>query len=202
MAPQTTISKDEKGYTLLEILVAVFLLGMLATLSVSALQRIREQSASESLLLTFEALLGEARSTAVMRGAYTGIRFSERDGAVYARLYRDGDGDGVTKEDVRRNLDTPLGPEQLLRADQSRVAIPTGAEKDPAGVPLQGTDPIRFGRGDCLSFSPVNATATPGTLYLAEGDGTKGWAIRVAGLDGRVRLWRFKGGSWFEVQAM
>lgn len=201
MAQRKNETRREGGYTLLEMLVAVAILGMLATISVSAFQRIREQSASESLLLVLEALLGEARSTAVMRSSYTAIRFQERDGAVYARLYRDGDGDGVTREDVRRNLDTPIGPEQLLRADQSRVAIPDGAESDPAGAPLKGVDAVRFGRGDCLSFSPT-ATATPGTLYLAEGDGTKGWAIRVAGLDGRVRLWRFKAGNWFEVQAM
>ena len=173
----------------------------MACMGIGAFQRIREQSASESLLLTFEGLLGEARSLAVSGGSTVAIRFSGRDGAVFARLYRDGDGDGVTSQDVGRGMDKPLGPEQILKADQSRIAVPTGAARDPSGAPLSALDPVRFGRGDCLSFSPT-ATATPGTLYLAEGDGSTGWAVRVAGLDGRVRLWRFKHGSWFPVEAM
>jgi len=189
------------GASLLEMMVVLAILAVLACMGVGAFQRLREQSASESLLVTFEALLGEARSRAVGGRTYVAIRFSERSGAVLARLYRDEDGDGVTAEDIRRGADRPLGPEQILRADQSRVAVPTGATRDPAGAPLSGSDPVRFGRGDCLSFSPT-ATATPGTLYLAEGDGAMGWAIRVAGLDGRVRLWRFKHGSWFPVQGM
>lgn len=194
-------ARRDRGVTLLELMVVLVVLAAVACMGVGAFQRLREQGASESLLTTFEALLAEARSRAVGERTHVAIRFVGRDGAVLARLYRDGDGDGVTALDVRRGVDRALGPEQLLRADQSRVAVPSGALRDPVGAPLDSTDPVRFGRGDWLSFSPT-ATATPGTLYLAEGDGSTGWAVRVAGLDGRVRLWRFKHGSWFPVQAM
>jgi len=194
-------TRGERGYSLLELMVVLGILAALACMGLGAFQRLREQSASEGLLLTFEALLGEARSRAVSGGTHVAIRFSGRGGAVLARLYRDEDGDGVTADDIRRGVDRPLGPDQLLRADQSRVAVPPGATLDPGGAPLAPGDPVRFGRGDCLSFSPT-ATATPGTLYLTEGDGSTGWAIRVAGLDGRVHLWRFRHGTWYPAQAM
>ncbi len=189
------------GYSLLEMMATIVVLGVMACAGIGAFQRIREQSASESLLRTLEGLLGEARLRAVAGATHVAVRFGERDGAVYARLYRDGDGDGVRADDVRRGTDRPLGPEVLLRQDQSRVAVPEDAATDPLGNPTNPRDPVRFGRGDTLSFSPT-ATATPGTLYLAEGDGRSGWAVRVAGLDGRVRLWRWKRGRWTEVQAL
>lgn len=191
----------QNGYTMLEAMVVVAIIGIMACLSLGAFQRIREQSASESLLAVLEGLLGEARSRAVSSFCHVGIRFSEKDGKVYARLYQDSDGDGVMSDDIARGTDRPLGPDVLLNEDQSRVAIPEGATKDPTGKPLAGEDPVRFGRGDTLSFSPT-ATATPGSLYLAEGDGRSGWCIRVAGIDGRIRLWRFRHGAWTLIQPM
>lgn len=201
MSRRADLARRARGYTLLEAMVVLAILGTLATLGVGALNRIREQSASESLLLVVEGLLGEARTRAIQDSVHVGVRFGQSGGAVVARLYRDGDGDGVTAEDVRRGVDRPLGPAEVLRADGARVAVPEGASCDPSGAPLSPGDPVRFGRGDCLSFSPL-ATATPGTLYLSEGDGSSGWAIRVAGLDGRVRLWRFRHGGWYPVQAL
>ncbi len=191
----------QRGYTMLEMMVVVTIIGIMACLAAGAFQRIREQSASESLLTVLESLLGEARTTAVQSLSNVGIRFFERGGKVYARLYKDGDGDGVCSEDVARGTDRPLGQEVALCEDQSRVAIPEGATSDPAGKPLAGEGPVRFGRGETLTFSPT-ATATPGSLYISEGDGRSGWAVRVAGIDGRIRLWRFKHGTWNLVQPM
>lgn len=204
MCPQNrrvSAASAQNGYTMLEAMVVVAIIGIMACLSVGAFQRIREQSASESLLRVLEGLLGEARTRAVQSWTHVGVRFFEKGGNVYARLYQDSDGDGVMSDDISRGTDRPLGPDTLLSEDQSRVAIPEGATSDPTGKPLVGEDPVRFGRGDTLSFSPT-ATATPGSLYLSEGDGRSGWCIRVAGIDGRVRLWRFRHGAWNLVQPM
>jgi hypothetical protein len=59
---------------------------------------------------------------------------------------------------------------------------------------LEGDDPIRFGRSDIVSFSPLG-TATPGTFYLA-GEEIQG-AVRVS-VGARVRLLICRGGKWEE----
>jgi hypothetical protein len=76
-----------------------------------------------------------------------------------------------------------------------RVAVRPGLpEVPPATGRLKGDDPIRFGRSDILSFSPLG-TATPGTFYLA-GEDSQG-AVRVT-TNGRVRLLLWHGGRWQE----
>ena len=68
------------GYTLLEAMIVVSIIGTMACLTVGAFQRIREQSASESLLRVLEGLLGEARARAVASYSHVGIHFFERGG--------------------------------------------------------------------------------------------------------------------------
>ena len=69
----------------------------------------------------------------------------------------------------------------------------------PAIPPDQGildtSDPIRFGPGDMLSFSPFG-TATPGTFYLA-GEASQA-AVRVSPGSARVRVLLCRNGRWVE----
>jgi hypothetical protein len=136
-----------------------------------------------------------ASTRAIQEGRYVGIVFEDGPRGASGRLYADGDGDGILRDDIRRGVDRALGSAVVLRAERAYVGIPDGVTKDPMGKPLEGTDPVRFGRGEILSFSPV-ALATPGTLYLKETDDLEGWAFRVAGVDGRVRVFRWFEGKW------
>ena len=52
-----------------------------------------------------------------------------------------------------------------------------------------GSDPIRFGASDGVTFSPLG-TATSGTLYLHHRSGRQ-LAVRVLGATGRVRILEF-----------
>lgn len=190
-----TSQQREKGSSLLEGLFAAAALGMAAVLAVGGLGRIAGQSATRSLATEVKALVAEAGTRAVCERTYVGIVFSEHAGGVCARLYRDGDADGVTKEDIRRGIDRPLGSSRPLRQPWARVGIPPAVRTDPSGNPLPPDDPVRFGRGNTLSFSPT-FTATPGTLYLRDAEGKEAWAFRAAGIDGRLRLYRWFKGEW------
>jgi prepilin-type N-terminal cleavage/methylation domain-containing protein len=189
----------EEGFTLIETMVALIVMSMLFLISVGAIGAIRERSASEAIVTTFQAITSEARSRAVAEGVNYGIVFIEAGERVSARLYRDGDWDGISRDDIRRGKDKAVSAPEMLINEASGIALPLCVTEDPSGRPLKGQDAIRFGTGDILSFSP-KATATPGTLYIREGISDDGWAVRVAGIDGRIRIYRLKNGSWAEAE--
>jgi hypothetical protein len=57
-------------------------------------------------------------------------------------------------------------------------------------------DPIRFGRGDLVAFSPLGSSSS-GTIYLTDGR-SELWAVVLYGATARVRVWRFDrtAGRW------
>ncbi|MCX7831177.1 MAG: type II secretion system GspH family protein [Acidobacteria bacterium] len=191
--------EGEEGFSLVESLAALTIISLLFLISISAIGAIKEKSIAESLVRTFQAVASEARARSISEGVNFGIVFSERNGEVYALLYKDGDFDGITKDDIKKGIDKPSSQQELLTKESARIAIPEGVKKDPLGNKIVGSDPIRFGSGDILTFSP-KATATPGTLYITEGIGDDGWAVRVAGIDGRIRIYRCKNKKWNEYE--
>ncbi len=142
--------------------------------------------------LVFKGEFRKAHSMAIRSGVYTGIRFERRlEGDVFA-VYADGNGNGIRSADIRRGTDHLVaGPFPLNAAIPGvRVGILPGIPVPPPGRGTLTGDPIRFGRSDILSFSPLG-TATPGTFYLA-GDGAQA-AVRVIGGSARVRLMTWRG---------
>ncbi|MEW5765188.1 MAG: hypothetical protein ACOYXN_13045 [Acidobacteriota bacterium] len=190
-----TAGERERGSSWIEGLLTVAALGMAAVVAAGALNRIAGQSATRSLASEVKALVAEAATRAVCERTYVGVVFSDSENGVTARLYRDGDADGVKREDIRRGIDRPLGSARPLKQPWARVGIPPEVRTDPAGNPLPPDDPVRFGKGNTWSFSPT-FTATPGTLYLRDAEGKEAWAFRAAGIDGRMRLYRWFKGTW------
>ena len=189
----------ENGFTLIEIMVVLIIMSVMFLISVSAIGAIKEHAASSSLVATFQAVTSEARSRAISENVCFGISFTEAGNRVSARLYKDGDGDGITGDDIRRGRDKAVSMAEPLANEGSTIALPAGVKVDPTGKPLKGQDAVRFGNGDILTFTP-RATATPGTLYINEGVSDNGWAVRVAGIDGRIRVYRLKNGIWEEKE--
>ena len=189
---------NQKGMTLLEAIISVAILGMTAIIGVGTLERAYEQAAARAVAGTFRSLVAEATLRSVTERLYVGIVFSEEEKGVAARLYADGDGDGIQSEDIRRGTDIPLSRQVILKADRARLGIPPAVSRDPEGNPLPPDDPVRFGRASILSFGPT-ATATPGSLYIQGNSGREVWAFRVAGLGGRVRVFRWFRGKWEAV---
>jgi prepilin-type N-terminal cleavage/methylation domain-containing protein len=194
-----TSQSVERGFSLPEILVVSFLLGLVALVVMGSTERLLEQSSTWSLNQVVRGLVGQAAGRAVMERTYIAVAFEEGEGGANARLYADGDGDGVTREDIGRGVDRPLGAPVFLHEGRAYLGLPEAVKTDPAGKVLTGRDPIRFGRGSILSFSP-NGTSTPGSLYLRAMSGKEAWAFRVAGIDGRIRTYRWWKGSWSEVK--
>lgn len=190
---------DAPGYSLLEALAVLFLTGLLSLVGIGSFSRLASQSSTRTLAHVVRALVAESSTRAVSDRAYVGIVFERGERGATARIVEDGDWDGVTHEDMARGTDQPLGSPIYLREGMAYLGLPDAVRTDPSGAPISDDDPVRFGRGDILSFSPTG-TSTPGSLYLRDVSGKEAWAFRVAGLDGRIRCYRWWKGKWSEVK--
>jgi type II secretory pathway pseudopilin PulG len=189
----------ERGHTLLEILVALALI--LAMLAVG-LPLFRAYLVEARLLGAGRIFKGEflkARWGAIRSGKQTAIRFERGpDGFDYYSLYMDGNHNGVLAEDITRGKDPRIGGP--FRLDGGLTGVRVGINPGTPAIPpdtglLDTTDPIRFGRSNMVSFSPLG-TASPGTFYLA-GEWIQA-AVRVTPGGARVRLMITRGGRWTE----
>jgi prepilin-type N-terminal cleavage/methylation domain-containing protein len=188
---------SERGHSLIElvVVVAVFLIG-----AAMAAPMLRAYSVEAQLVgagQQFKMRFQRCRSIAISRGIQTAIRFERRSDATYYSLYTDGNFNGVLSREIASGEDPRIEGPLLLTsgARDVRVAINPGT---PAIPPDSGTvsgDPIRFGRSDILTFSPLG-TATPGTFYLA-GVGAQA-AVRVTPGTARVRVMTCRGRRWRE----
>jgi Tfp pilus assembly major pilin PilA len=189
---------DERGRTLIEMMVAA---GFVSVLAVFTVRQVRAYAADAHLLGAAYVFKGEFRkaySMATRGNVYTAIRFEDKAAIPRYSIYRDGNLNGVRKEDIVKGIDTRVaGPFFLdARAPGVRVGINPGTPAIPPdrGV-LDVSDPIKFGSSDMLSFSPFG-TATPGTFYLA-GESSQA-AVRVTPGTARVRLMVCRNGRWVE----
>lgn len=188
----------QKGSTLLE---AALTIALVLVLLAFGLPGLRAFSADAQLLGAAEVFRQEfrrARSQALASGRQTAIRFEQLAEAPAVSVYQDGNHNGVLAADIRAGLDRRVAGPRLLDPGGSavRIAIHPGVPAPPpdAGM-LDPADPIRFGRAEMLSFTPLGG-ATPGTFYLA-GEGAQA-AVRVNGQTGRVRVLLFRRGQWRE----
>ena len=187
------------GFTLIEASVVLLLLGVSAALALPSMRTGLDGLRGAAAARHLAALAQSTRVRAVTQSVHVGLRF-EREGAGYRyALYADGNGNGLRARDVRNGVDARLTDFERIGDRFPGVAIGiAGRVPDVSGrgtLPA-GSDPIRFGSSDGLTFSPLG-TATSGTLYLHHGSGRQ-FAVRVLGATGRVRILEFHGGtaSW------
>jgi hypothetical protein len=189
---------NERGRTLIELVVAA---GIVYVLAVFTFRQVRAYSVDAHLLgagYVFKGEFRKARSMATRNNVYTAIRFEEKAAIPKYSVYKDGNYNGVRKEDIVKGIDRRVAGPFFLDAQATgvRVGINPGTPAIPPdkGI-LDVADPVRFGAADMLSFSPFG-TATPGTFYLA-GEGVQA-AVRVTPGSARVRLMLCRNGKWVE----
>jgi prepilin-type N-terminal cleavage/methylation domain-containing protein len=189
----------QRGFTLVELLIVVFLILCVLALATPSLRAYSVEAHLLGAGRAFASQFQKARSMAAKQGVYTAIRF-ERDGdRAYYSVYADGNHNGVLASDIRSGVDFRVsGPHPLHgEAPGVRVGINPGLREIPPDTGWLTGEPIRFGSGDMLSFSPLG-TATPGTFYLA-GEGVQA-AVRVTPGTARVRLLTNRGTKWAVVR--
>jgi hypothetical protein len=193
------VNRHDAGYTLVELLTVAAIMIVGAAISVPHIRAYAVEARLLGAGRVFKGKFRLARSTAARLGVYTAIRFEKVGAAWQYSVYADGDSDGVQAADIASGRDTRIeGPFPLdSGAPGVRVGINPGVPAPPpdTGMLDPHGDPIKFGPGDMLSFSPLG-TATPGTFYLA-GE-TRQAMVRVTGGSARVRLMICRANKWLE----
>lgn len=177
---------------MIELLVACGLIvaisAMAAPLLRSTVDDIRAASAARYLA----GRLRLARMEAVKRSLRVGLRIEAPDTGYRFAFYIDGNRNGIRATDIARGTDPRLTPPERLadRFPGVTFGVADGVRPiDPSDAVAPGSDPIRLGRSDILTFGP-DGTATAGTLYI-RGAGRRQFAIRVLGATGRARVLLF-----------
>jgi prepilin-type N-terminal cleavage/methylation domain-containing protein len=191
-----SVTMSSRGFSLVEVLLVVALMVTAAAVGIPVFRAYTAEAHLVGAGQAFRSQFRRARSMAVRGNTYTAIRFEHGPaGDVFFAIYADGNGNGVRSAEIRRGIDRRVeGPFPLTGgAPTVRVGFLSGVPAVPPARGVLSGDPIRFGRADMLSFSPMG-TATPGTFYLA-GDGVQA-AVRVTPGTARVRLMVWRGDPW------
>ena len=133
-----------------------------------------------------------ARVLAVSRSIRIAIRFERDDRGIRYAFYEDGNANGIRTADITRGVDPRTTPVERIGDRFPGVRFGAADGVNAVGGGALGSDPIRFGRSDILTFTPAG-TATSGTVYLLGRSGRQ-YAVRVLGATGRTRILEFNFG--------
>lgn len=183
------------GVTLVELMVALAVGAFLVAAAVPAVSALRTSGRGAAGARVLVAAIQATRWEAVAQRRYRGLWFSQDGGRWSWRRVEDGNGNGLRTAELRTGVDRTLsGPHRLedVVAGVS-LGIPGGGPF-PAIPPRRGAirpddDPVRFGRSDVVSFSPLGSSSS-GTIYLGDGAGGM-YAVVLFGPTTRVRVWRY-----------
>jgi len=184
-----------RGWSLVELLAALVLIGVLTSLLLPTTAEIAADARAAAGARELAAILQSMRWKAVATNTNHGLFFALDDKGWHWLVVRDGNRNGLRTAEVRNGTDRIVsGPHRLEeRVSGLYLGFPP-AVSVPRIPPRSGsipnlTDPVKFGRSDLISFSPLG-TASSGTLYVTD----RRHALRAVVLFGpavRVRVWRF-----------
>lgn len=184
-----------KGYTLAELLAVLAIVAMAVAVTLPAAAMLRDGGRAAAGARTMATLLSAQRWKSVAGHRVRGLQFRKIGNVWSFREVADGNGNGLRTAEITRGVDPVLSQDEALerQVQDVRIGLPPGGPY-PEAPPGTGTlnaddDPVRFGRSDLVSFSPVGS-ASSGTLYVT--DGRSGlFAIVLFGPTARLRVWRF-----------
>jgi hypothetical protein len=175
---------------LIDVVFTCGLTAVVAAVAIPSMHLSREHDQARAAARFVAARLQTVRLEALRRNTVVAMRFDPADEGRFG-IYVDGDGDGVLQRDIDRGIDFALQPVARLSDYFAVVSFRIATNvpgPDGSGPLVAGSDPIRLGATNLMSFSPLGS-ATSGTVYLA-GRGGPQMAIRVLGATGRMRvLW-------------
>ena len=186
-----------RGTSLPELLVVLLILGLVFALSVPALSDLLAEEGLQAAAREVSAILTTARARAVFQGTEVGVKWISSGGDLVLSVYQDGNGNGVTTADIKKGVDRLVAGPYWLRGKYPGISfsfVPGFDDLDPGGAPIGPlTDPLRFGRSDICSFSPLGK-ASPGSVYLSNRKRRQA-AVRVTPANAKIQIFTWHGNS-------
>lgn len=187
----------ETGASLLEVMVTVALVVTVTSLATPLAVHARDDQEGRSAATFLAGQFRLARQHAILTGRNTALVFDLRNEEWTFVVCVDGDADGVSRADIATGLDPCQGSAQSLASWFSRASIHRASAVPDLSGNTDGAV-VAFGSSRMASFSPLG-TASSGSVTIMTRGG-RHYAVRVAGVTGRVRVWRFapESGRWQE----
>lgn len=159
-----TRARRDSGFTLIEVLVTISLLGVMMAIAVSGWSSWANASAHSGAARELQSAMRQAQQRAVTEGRATCFLFD--DAADSYGVYQ-----GRCSEAAKVRV---LGPVRVSASTEVQVASPTFTSA--AGTPSAG-----------VSFQ-ARGTGSPGEVRVTRTGSSKVYILRVNGLTGRVSL--------------
>ncbi|HEV7765557.1 MAG TPA: prepilin-type N-terminal cleavage/methylation domain-containing protein [Thermoanaerobaculia bacterium] len=194
---------SQRGHSLLELIVVLAIIGILTHWACDTLLRAARRVALRMAAVNLEQVMQRVRFDAYGNSCMRGLRFSNTVSGWQYAVYEDTDQDGVLNADINSGVDILVeGPYPLTdRLSLATVGVPQSPVKHPdTGAPFSdGMKAINFNQSSICSFSP-NGDATPGTIYLVNGNSGEAAMVRSSGAGGQVRavFYGLHGSGWLQ----
>ena len=188
------MSKHERGHTLVELLIALAVGGVLLTLAWNAVDYARRTVALVSATSELRALFQNTRAIAIAHRRNVAIRFRQDGDSWTWRVYEDRDNDGVatmtsaaawTCRCRRRERSSTSRRESACRSET--IIDPTNRE------PLASRLPVRFGTSQLCAFSREGESSN-GSIVLTDGRNVR--IIQIEGHSALIHVLRWDGSKW------
>jgi prepilin-type N-terminal cleavage/methylation domain-containing protein len=190
---KSSFVRDERGFTMLEMLVVVALIGTLVSMAMMAGPAYQRQARADSGLSQALDLVRSARELAISQRRNVELRFINNNGLQTARV--DIGANGV------QTGTTPLRTIEL--ENRMELLLQTGVPDTPMLFGNQsatafGTTPRRMFTSEG-TFVDANGDVLNGTMFLSvQGERNSARAITILGATALIRAWKWNGREWVE----
>lgn len=193
------MSRQQRGLTLIELLIVIAIVGLMLAVTIPSFGRMRRQAVLKAAAAELRTQFHLTRSRAIARNVNCAMKFLLLGGQWHFAVYEDGDGDGVRSDDIKSGKDRLVVRPRVVLPTSNAVTIGLlDIEiEDPDGDPLPPTEsPVVFNKSAMCSFSGLGQS-TSGTIYITD-RGRDLYAVRVSGSTAKIRVLRYvrETGKW------